>query len=172
MEMTIELWASPKFSLQVKLADREVGRDWGTLYPCSNHCSPLGPPTHPNMDSSGFKANLKLKVIKTARPLNGYWRTNRWYHNDWQCPRADRSSHLPKTSKDSEVSYEKPTWPSVLIPWWGRARWFIFDTDHERPTLHPSKLPPYEICTTTCPCTTALDLRTGKTKEKVAMSSN
>lgn len=56
-----------------------------------------------------------------------------------------------------KVSIELWVWPQFCPsseagqPGGGRvhlthARWFIMDTGHERPTLHPSQLPPYEIC--------------------------
>lgn len=54
-----------------------VGVGGHTLHSHSNHCSPLAPPTHPNMEAFFFKTYRKLKAVKltvapTSRLQNGY----------------------------------------------------------------------------------------------------
>lgn len=46
----------------MSLAYQRVGRSWDTLHSRSNHCSRPAPPTQPNVESSHFKTNQKLKM--------------------------------------------------------------------------------------------------------------
>lgn len=52
--MAIELWLWQQFSSQVKLVDK---------------CLHLGPPAHPNMESSSFKMKQKHKTALTLKPI-------------------------------------------------------------------------------------------------------
>lgn len=72
----------------MSLAYQRVGRSWDALHSRSNHCSRPAPPTHPNVESSHFKTNQKLKMAPAMKQTSTlpnwlfWWETCLWCHHD------------------------------------------------------------------------------------------